>query len=118
MAIFSKKTETVEKQEIGKGVLVSSPGLQSLVVQPRISEKSTKLNGIDKYVFVVARNANKVEVKKAIEAAYKVRVVRVNVINNQGKARNFKNRAGRTSSFKKAIVTLKKGDRIQTVEAV
>lgn len=118
MALFTKKTESGEKQETSQEVLQSSAALQSVIVQPRISEKATKLNSQDKYVFVVARKANKIEVKKAIETSYKVRVVRVNIVKMQGKTRNFKNMAGRTSDFKKAIVTLRKGDRIATAEAV
>ena len=57
--------------------------------------------------------SNKVEVKKAVEAAYKVKVTQVNIITNQGKSRNFGRTSGMTSGFKKAIVTLRKGDKIE-----
>lgn len=118
MALFSKTTDTKEKQETSSEVLMSSAALQAVIIQPRISEKATRLNSQDKYVFMVTNKANKIEVKKAIETSYKVRVLRVNIVKMQGKARNFKNMAGRTSDFKKAIVTLRKGDKIATAEAV
>lgn len=120
MAIFGKKPETTEEvqyQKTSDAVKTGSGAptikIPSVLVQPRISEKAGHLVQLNKYVFKVKPSANKVEVKKAVEAAYKVRVTQVNMVSNQGKNRNFGNRAGRTSSFKKAIVTLKKGDKIE-----
>ena len=117
MALFGK---TEEKDETSKEVkaektaqAVPDLNLPHLLQQPRISEKAGHLSTLNKYVFNVKRTANKVSIKKAVEAAYKVRVIRVNVINNKGKARNFGRTQGTTSGFKKAIVTLKKGDSIQ-----
>jgi large subunit ribosomal protein L23 len=118
MAIFSKKEETKEDAQYqvdassGTAPKTSTILVPSILVQPRISEKSGKLVTLNKYVFKVQSGANKVEVKKAVESAYKVRVTQVNIVNNHGKARNFGSRAGRISGFKKAIVTLKKGDTI------
>jgi large subunit ribosomal protein L23 len=119
MAIFGKKPEAQEEVQYQKtsdsvkpGSASASVKIPSVLVQPRISEKAGHLVKLNKYVFKVKNDANKVEVKKAVEAAYKVRVTQVNMVSNQGKNRNFGNRAGRTSSFKKAIVTLKKGDTI------
>ncbi len=117
MAIFSKKPEDesgAKYQVTGSGsgapVLAKVP---TVLIQPRISEKSGKLAAMNKYVFVVRQNANKVEVKKAVESTYKVHVTQVNVVNNSGKAGNFGRTAGRRSGFKKAIVTLKTGDKIE-----
>ncbi|MBI5529939.1 MAG: 50S ribosomal protein L23 [Candidatus Doudnabacteria bacterium] len=87
--------------------------IPSVLVSPRISEKAGHLVKLNKYVFKVGMGANKVEVKKAVEDAYKVKVLQVNMVINRGKQRNFGQRSGRTSSFKKAIVTLKKGDKIE-----
>ncbi len=116
MAIFTKKTE--DKNEAGYQVATagsSAPAvvIPTVLVQPRISEKASHLAGLNKYVFKVRNSANKVEVKKAIESAYKVKVTQVNMITNHGKKRNFGRTAGKTSAFKKAIVTLKKGDKIE-----
>jgi large subunit ribosomal protein L23 len=73
---------------------------------------------MNKYVFTIKRDSNKVEVKKAIESAYKVHVIQVNIITNAGKARNFGKTTGRTQGFKKAIVTLKKGDKIEGFDTI
>ncbi len=107
MAILEKKTENM------KVALLSTPAMQGILVQPRVSEKASHLAGKGKYVFIVAPKANKVEVKKAIEKAYKVKVIQVNIINNKGKVRNFGRTTGRISGFKKAVVTLKQGDKIE-----
>ena len=121
MAIFTKKPETDEKVEykadeksatLGNGPTVRIP---SILIQPRISEKAGAMAQMNKYVFLVATGTNKVEVKKAVEAAYKVKVIQVNVVNNKGKSRNFGRTKGTTSDFKKAIVTLKKGDKIEGI---
>jgi len=114
MAQSSKKIEnkTTESQ---KDVVVKMP---QILLQPRISEKAGHLTSLNKYVFNVLKKANKVEIKKAVERMYKVRVVRVNVVNNQGKTKTSGRRTGRTSDFRKAIVTLKKGDKIEGVSEI
>ena len=116
MAILGTKKEE-KKSDVDYKVDAASANVAnlkvpSILVQPRVSEKAGHLAQMNKYVFKVKTGANKVEVKKAVEAAYKVTVTQVNMITNMGKARNFGNRSGRTSAFKKAIVTLKKGDSI------
>ena len=115
MAIFSKKTEE-KKEDVNYKVDASSTGpsikIPTILIQPRISEKAAQQAKLNKYVFKVATGTNKIEVKKAVEIAYKVKVTQVNIVRNQGKARNFGNRVGRTQAFKKAIVTLRKGDSI------
>jgi large subunit ribosomal protein L23 len=114
MAILGKKTESAEETKYE----VAAPGAKqvqvpTVLVMPRISEKSGHLLKLNKYVFKVKTNANKVEVKKAVENTYKVKVTQVNMVNNQSKARNFGSRSGKTQAFKKAIVTLKVGDKIE-----
>ena len=116
MAFFSKKTGE-KKEDVNYQVDASSAApaikIPTILIQPRISEKAGHLAKLNKYVFKVATDTNKVEVKKAVEAAYKVKVTQVNIVRNLGKTRNFGNRKGMTSSFKKAIVTLRTGDSIQ-----
>ena len=114
MAIFSQKEQKDEtKFETQSSAKTPTVRIPTVLVQPRISEKAGHLAALNKYVFKVGKSANKVEVKKAVEAAYKVKVTQVNMVTNLGKKRNFGRTAGRTSAFKKAIVTLKKGDKIE-----
>jgi large subunit ribosomal protein L23 len=90
---------------------------QDIIVQPIISEKMEYLGEVQrKYAFRVNPRANKIEIKGAIEAIYKVTVTAVNVLNRQGKKRRVRYTEGRRSSWKKAIVTLKEGDTIEYFE--
>jgi large subunit ribosomal protein L23 len=115
MGLFSSKDEKSETAETQVSqVKVVLPKQPALLI-PRISEKSA--NGVknNKYVFLVKKQVNKIEVKKAIEAEYKVKVVMVNVINTKGKQKQLGRFLGKTSDFKKAIVTLKQGDSIKGI---
>jgi large subunit ribosomal protein L23 len=90
---------------------------QDIIVQPIISEKMEYLGDAQrKYAFRVDPRANKIEIKGAIEAIYKVTVTDVNVMNRRGKKRRVRYTEGRRSSWKKAIVTLKEGDTIEYFE--
>ncbi len=117
MAIFTKKTE--EKSDVAYQTQTATAGaglagaakIPSVLVQPRISEKAGRLAGANKYVFKITGSANKIEVKKAVEGAYKVRVIKVNIITNHGKQRNYGRTTGRMSGIKKAVVTLKAADK-------
>lgn len=110
MAIFKQKEENKAEAKTETQVLVKVP---HVLVQPRISEKAGHFASVNKYIFNVRSGANKVEVKKAVERAYKVSVVKVNMINTKGKTKNSGRHPGKTSDFKKAVVTLKKGDKIE-----
>jgi len=89
-----------------------------IIVKPVITEKATALVEKGKYSFRVSLEATRLEVKKAIEKIYKVKVLKVNFI----MVKSRKRRRGRVSGFsarwKKAIVTLKKGDKIEVFEGV
>jgi large subunit ribosomal protein L23 len=84
-----------------------------IILRPIITEKGGLLEGYGQYFFKVTKAANKVEIKKAVEKLYKVRVDRVNVISMPSKFRRVGEHEGKKSGFKKAIVTLKKGDKIE-----
>jgi len=86
--------------------------------RPVITEKSTALQERGKYSFEVALDANKQQIKQAVERAFKVEVVKVNVITVPGKWRGAGRRRGKTSPWKKAIVTLKPGHKIEFFEGV
>jgi len=83
-----------------------------------ITEKSTALQAQGKYAFEVAGEANKHQIKQAVEKAFKVKVTAVNVMTVPGKGRRMRGRQVLTPSWKKAIVTLKPGDKIGFFEGV
>ena len=87
-----------------------------VIVRQLITEKSTNLVEKGKYTFEVKQGTNKVEVKKAIEAAFKVDVVDVNIINVRKKARRVGKFAGFRPAVRKAIVTLAEGQTLDVFE--
>lgn len=90
-----------------------------VLVRPLITEKATILAGENKYAFEVHPRANKIQIRDAVEAAFEVKVTAVNVLNVKGKQRRLGRRsAGRSPDWKKAIVTLAEGDKIQVFEGV
>lgn len=84
-----------------------------LLKEPHISEKATILSENGKYVFKVYPDANKSEIKKAIANLYGVVVKDINIINIKSKTRTMKGIKGKKSGYKKAIVTLEKGHKIE-----
>jgi large subunit ribosomal protein L23 len=84
-----------------------------VVRRPIVTEKSTSMQSMrNQFTFEVARSANKVEVKKAIETLFSVKVLKVNIVNLPAKQKRTFGRPGATKPWKKAVVTLKKGDSI------
>lgn len=83
-----------------------------VIVEPVITEKATLASESNQVVFNVAKNATKPEIKRAVEALFGVKVTSVNTLVRKGKVKRFRNRIGRQSDVKKAIVTLKDGDSI------
>ena len=78
-----------------------------IIIRPVISEQAMEDMDIKKYAFEVEKTANKIEIAKAIEEIFGVKVAKVNTLNMQGKAKRMGNRpAGRRASWKKAMVTL------------
>lgn len=86
----------------------------SIILHPLRTEKGSKLQEKEnKYTFVVNRYANKVEIKKAVEEIYKVKVDRVNTMNMLGKWRRVRLVEGKRPDWKRAVVQLKKGETIE-----
>ncbi|HBH86308.1 MAG TPA: 50S ribosomal protein L23 [Syntrophaceae bacterium] len=83
-----------------------------------ITEKSTAAKEENKYVFEVDRRANKIEVAKAVEKLFKVKVLDVHVVNVAGKKKRVGRIMGEKPSWKKAVVTLAPGSRIEIYEGV
>jgi large subunit ribosomal protein L23 len=89
---------------------------QDIIIKPVITEKTMGLMEENKYTFIVDKRANKIQIKKAIEELFDVEVDKVRTMNLKGKLRRMGRYQGYTSSKKKAIVTLKKGSRIELFE--
>ncbi|RRD45666.1 50S ribosomal protein L23 [Tessaracoccus sp. OH4464_COT-324] len=85
---------------------------RDIILRPVVSEKSYNLLDENKYTFIVAPDANKTEIKIAIEKIFKVKVTSVNTANRQGKRRRTRFGIGKKPDTKRAIVTLAEGDRI------
>ncbi len=79
---------------------------QDIIIAPVITEKSMSVIADKKYTFKVAKDANKIEIAKAVEEIFKVKVAKVNTISVRGKARRMGRYEGYTPSWKKAVVTL------------
>ena len=79
------------------------------------TEKSTQYEPQAKYLFLVNNRANKIEIKRAVEHLYKVKVKAVNTFISGGKLKRVRHQLGKTPDLKKAIVTLKEGQKIDTV---
>jgi large subunit ribosomal protein L23 len=92
--------------------------LYEVLRRPLITEKSTALQAQNKYAFETADGANKPMIKQAVEKAFKVTVTGVNVVTMRGKTRHVGRRQIQTNPWKKAIVTLKPGDKIEFFEGV
>jgi large subunit ribosomal protein L23 len=111
MAIFSRKTQSEKQEQVpAAAVPVAQPVVPGsmLLLLPRLSEKAGSLARLHKYVFKVTGSANKIEVRKAVEKLYGVKVASVNMIAVQGKVRRYGRSSGKMSNFKKAVVTLTK----------
>ena len=79
------------------------------------TEKGSRLMSFNKYLFWVDNGSNKVEIKKAVEDIYKVKVDSVNTMIARGKIKRVRYAAGKTPDWKKAVVTLKEGNKIEVV---
>ncbi len=85
---------------------------RDVILRPVVSEKSYNLLDEGKYTFIVAPQANKTEIKIAIESIFKVKVTSVNTLNREGKTRRTRFGVGKKANTKRAIVTVAEGDRI------
>ena len=88
------------------------------ILSPSITEKSTSLSEFNKVVFKVHKGASKDLIKKNIEKIFKVNVVKINTINLKGKSKIVRNRRAYKTAYKKAIVTLKKGQSIDLATGI
>lgn len=87
-----------------------------IIIAPIVTEKSSAERELGKYTFVVDKRANKIQVEEAIKSLFKVNPIACNVVNVKGKPKRLRQAAGKTSSWKKAVVTLKEGEIISVFE--
>lgn len=109
MALFSKDTKKEEK------VSSESQDFSWVIKKPRVTEKAAYISSDNAYTFDVSPRANKIQVKEAIKQAYKVTPVKVNIVNRKAHKETRRGRTMHVSGTKKAIVLLKKGDKIELV---
>tara|TARA_A100001388_G_C28641090_1_gene437116 strand:- start:455 stop:748 length:294 start_codon:yes stop_codon:yes gene_type:complete len=92
--------------------------LYDKIISPIVTEKSTKLSEYNKIIFKVPFNADKKNLKKNIEKIFKVNVIKVNIINKQNRTKLARGQKVKISGFKKAIITLKKGQSIDLTAGI
>lgn len=114
-ATGGKKLETKTQNSIRVDPRSYPRQSASMIKQAWITEKAGGLTNMGQYNFIVDQKANKPEVKKAIEQIYGVKIVSVNMVNIKGKPRRMGRTMGRSSAYKKAIVTLKEGQKIDVM---
>ena len=88
------------------------------IVSPAVTEKATTLSEFNKMVFKVHKGASKKSIKKSIEKIFKVNVIKINTINLKGKTKLVKGKKSSRPGYKKAIVTLKKGQSIDLATGI
>ena len=93
---------------------ISSERMMSIIKKPITTEKSTNLQQYNQYSFIVSKNSNSNEIKQAIESLFKVKVTKINTSILRGKIKSFKGTVGFRKDVKKAIVTLKEGNTIDS----
>ncbi|MCR4398474.1 MAG: 50S ribosomal protein L23 [Firmicutes bacterium] len=91
---------------------------RDIIIEPIVTEKSNAAMGRSAYTFVVAKTANKAQIKSAVEEIFKVKVKGVNTMRMLGKERRMGKFVGRRPDWKKAIVTLEEGQKIQFFEGM
>ena len=92
--------------------------LYDKIISPLVTEKSTNMSEQNKIVFKVPTNANKTNLKKNIEKIFKVNVTKINIINKQKRTKVTRGRKVKVSGYKKAIITLKKGQSIDLTTGI
>ncbi len=92
--------------------------LYDKILSPVVTEKSTNLSELNKIVFKVPDGANKKNLKKNIEKIFKVNVTKINIINKQNRKKVTRGRKVKVSGYKKAIITLKKGQSIDLTTGI
>ncbi len=99
---------------MNKNKIISSEKAYSIIKKPLTTEKSTTLQQYNQYTFLVSKESNTNEIKQAIEKIFKVKVIKINTSVLRGKLKSFKGNYGFRRDEKKAIITLKEGNTIDS----
>ena len=124
MGIFSKKKtedKTVKKQtKKSEDIKINKTHGQAYknLVRPIITEQASELSENNQYIFEVSTDSNKSEIKKSIHALYGVKPIKINTINMRRKMVRYGRKYGKLKNWKKAIITLKQGDKLDVYEGV
>ncbi len=110
-----KKAAPAAKEAAATPAPVHASVVRNVIKTPHASEKAYGLHAQNQYVFIVDPSANKTLVKEEVQRHYHVKVTDVNIVVHKGKVKNFRGRPTKASISKKAIVTLKEGDKIEIV---
>lgn len=86
---------------------------RQIIIRPVITERSFDMQEYNRFTFEVAKTASKIEIVKAVEEIFDVKVLKVNTVNVKSKKKRMRNIEGKTRTWKKAIVTLAEGDTIE-----
>ena len=97
---------------------MSKINLYDSILNPLVTEKSTNLSEMNKVVFKVNSSADKRSVKKSIEKIFKVNVIKINIINKQRRIKIARGKKAKVRGYKKAIITLKKGQNIDLTTGI
>ena len=98
--------------------MITKSNIYDNIISPIVTEKSTNQSELNKIVFKVNKNYNKKLIKKNIEKIFKVEVTKVNIVNKKTKIKSTRGRKVKVPGFKKAIVTLKKGQNIDLTTGI
>lgn len=118
MAIFKKTTKEAKPAKVAANKKKSESKLGervNAIVRPHITEKTAILAEKNTFVFEVARDTNKIEIAKAVEVLYGVTPIRVNIVNLPNTRVFVRGKNGVKSGIRKALVTLKSGDKIELI---
>ena len=113
--MLERETDMVKKSETSNKVL---PQMYDTIIRPVITEKSMLVSENGKVTFMVSLQASKKEIKDAVESIFNVKVEKVNTIRQYGKTKLFRGRKGERSDYKKALVTLAKGQNIDVTTGI
>jgi len=115
--LVTKKTDKATKSDKTTKDKTHGQSYKHLV-RPLVTEKTAFLGTHNQYVFEVSTRANKIDIQKSIEALYGVKPISINMLNVRGKITRYGRSLGKRKNWKKAIITLKQGDKIEVYEGV
>ena len=98
--------------------MLTKSNIYDKIISPIVTEKSTNQSELNKIVFKVNKKFNKKIIKKNIEKLFKVEVIKINIVNKKSKIKSTRGRKVKVPGFKKAIVTLKKGQNIDLTTGI